>query len=64
MIAAVVVVLAGGSRAGSAEAVVQHSIVVSGNGSVATVPDRAQVSFGVSTDAKTASARCTRTRPR
>ena len=34
----------------------QHSIVVTGNGSVATVPDRAQLSFGVSTDAKTASA--------
>jgi uncharacterized protein YggE len=35
---------------------VQHSIVVAGNGSVSAVPDRAQVSFGVSTDAKTASA--------
>ena len=34
----------------------QHSIVVTGQGSVSTVPDRAQVSFGVSTDAKTASA--------
>ena len=34
----------------------QRSIVVSGDGSVTSVPDRAQISFGVSTDARTASA--------
>ena len=33
-----------------------HSIVVIGQGSVKTVPDRAQLSLGVSTDAKTAAA--------
>ena len=45
-----------GAAGASSEAAVQHSIVVTGQGSVSTVPDRAQVSFGVSTDAKTASA--------
>ena len=45
-----------GAAGASSEATVQHSIVVTGQGSVSTVPDRAQVSFGVSTDAKTASA--------
>jgi uncharacterized protein YggE len=54
--AALVALLAGAAGAGgTAAAATQHSIVVTGNGSVATVPDRAQLSFGVSTDAKTAS---------
>jgi uncharacterized protein YggE len=55
--ALVVAVLLGtaGAAGASSEATVQHSIVVTGQGSVSTVPDRAQVSFGVSTDAKTAS---------
>ena len=54
---AVVALLAGAAGAGGASsATTQHSIVVSGSGSVATVPDRAQLSFGVSSDAKTASA--------
>ena len=53
----VVVLLAGAAGAGGApSAATQHSIVVSGSGSVATVPDRAQFSFGVSSDARTASA--------
>jgi uncharacterized protein YggE len=52
-----VALLAGAVGAGGAPAAAaQHSIVVSGNGSVATVPDRVQLSFGVSSDAKTASA--------
>ena len=58
-LAAVAVVLAAGvAGAGGAStaSAVQHSIVVTGDGSVATVPDRASVSFGVSSDAKTASA--------
>src|SRR5215471_5194799 len=54
-VAALVLITAGAAGA-SSEATVQHSIVVTGQGSVSTVPDRAQVSFGVSTDAKTASA--------
>jgi uncharacterized protein len=55
---AAVALLAGAAGAGGSPqtAATQHSIVVSGNGSVATVPDRAQLSFGVSSDAKTASA--------
>jgi uncharacterized protein YggE len=54
---ALVVLLAGAAGAGgSTAAVTQHSIVVTGNGAVATVPDRAQLSFGVVSDAKTASA--------
>lgn len=55
---AAVTLLAGAAPAvgENAAAAEQHSIVVTGNGSVATVPDRAQVSFGVSTDADTASA--------
>jgi uncharacterized protein len=53
----VVALLAGaGGAVGSSAAVGAHSIVVTGQGSVRTVPDRAQVSLGVSTDAKTASA--------
>ena len=55
LVAAVLLGTAGAAGA-SSEATVQHSIVVTGQGSVSTVPDRAQVSFGVSTDAKTASA--------
>jgi uncharacterized protein YggE len=54
--AALVLGTAGAGGASSTAAAVQHSIVVSGQGSVTTTPDRAQVSFGVSTDAKTASA--------
>jgi uncharacterized protein YggE len=53
------VLMLGLVRAGGASttaAATQHSIVVTGQGSVATTPDRAQVSFGVSTNAKTASA--------
>jgi uncharacterized protein YggE len=55
---AAAVVLLGAGGAGSAPSAVgaQHSIVVAGQGSVATRPDRAQLSFGVSTDAKSASA--------
>lgn len=54
---AAVALLAGAAGAGgTTTAATQHSIVVSGSGSVATVPDRAQFSFGVSSDAKTASA--------
>jgi uncharacterized protein YggE len=44
------------SGAHSATSVVTRSITVSGMGTVTTVPDRAQVSFGVSSDAKTATA--------
>ena len=55
LVAAILLGTAGAAGA-SSEATVQHSIVVTGQGSVSTVPDRAQVSFGVSTDAKTASA--------
>jgi uncharacterized protein YggE len=52
------VLLAGAAGAGGASPAgsAQHLIVVTGNGSVTTVPDRAQLSFGVVTDAKTASA--------
>ena len=55
---ALVAFLAGAAGAGGATtaAATQHSIVVTGNGAVATVPDRAQLSFGVVSDAKTASA--------
>ena len=54
---ALVALLAGAAGAGgSTAAATQHSIVVTGNGAVATVPDRAQLSFGVSSDARTASA--------
>jgi uncharacterized protein len=48
--------VAGAGGASSAAGASQHSIVVTGDGTVSTTPDRAQVSFGVSTDAKTASA--------
>lgn len=53
------VLMLGLVRAGGASTTAtaaQHSIVVTGQGSVATAPNRAQVSFGVSTSAKTASA--------
>jgi uncharacterized protein len=54
---ALVALLAGAAGAGgSTAAVTQHSIVVTGNGAVSTVPDRAQLAFGVVSDAKTASA--------
>lgn len=46
----------GAGGASSTATAAQHSIVVAGNGSVSTVPDRAGVSFGVSTSAKSASA--------
>ena len=53
----VVALLAGASGAGGASlAATQHSIVVSGAGSVSTVTDRAQCSFGVTSAGKTASA--------
>jgi uncharacterized protein YggE len=53
---ALVVLLAGaGGAVGSSTAVGGNSIVVTGQGSVRTVPDRAQVSLGVTTDANTAS---------
>ncbi len=53
----VAALLAGTAGAGgTSAAATQHAIVVTGNGSVATVPDRAQLSFGVSSDARTASA--------
>lgn len=52
-----VALLAGaGGAVGASTAGAAHSIVVTGQGSVRTVPDRAQISLGVSTDAKTASA--------
>jgi uncharacterized protein len=52
-----VALLAGaGGAVGAPAAAAQHSIVVTGSGAVTSVPDRAQISFGVSTDAKTASA--------
>jgi hypothetical protein len=55
--AVLVVLVAGTTRAGGASsAAPQHAIVVAGQGSVVARPDRAQLSFGVSTDAKTASA--------
>jgi len=48
-----VALLAGaGGAVGSSTAVATHSIVVTGQGSVRAVPDRAQISLGVSTDAK------------
>jgi uncharacterized protein YggE len=54
---ALVALLAGaGGAVGSSAAVDGHTIVVTGQGSVRTVPDRAQVSLGVSTDGRTASA--------
>jgi uncharacterized protein len=55
-VVAVVALLAGaGGAVGSSTAAGANSIVVTGQGSVRTVPDRAQVSLGVTTNAKTAS---------
>jgi uncharacterized protein YggE len=55
--AVLAVLVAGATRAGGApSAAPQHSIVVAGQGSVTARPDRAQLSFGVSTDARSASA--------
>ncbi len=52
-----VALVAGAAHAGTeAAGPVHHTIVVTGTGTVSTVPDRAQVSFGVSSDAKTATA--------
>jgi uncharacterized protein YggE len=52
---ALVVLLAGAGGAVGASDKRGHSIVVTGQGSVLTVPDRVQLSLGVSTDAATAS---------
>jgi uncharacterized protein YggE len=52
---ALVALLAGaGGAVGAGAQPPSHSITVTGQGSVRTVPDRAQLSLGVSTDAKTA----------
>ena len=53
---AVVALLAGAGGAVGAAAPAPHAIVVIGQGSVLTVPDKAQLSLGVSSDAKSASA--------
>jgi uncharacterized protein len=54
---ALVALLAGaGGAVGSSAALPGHSIVVTGSGAVATTPDEAQLSVGVSSDAKSASA--------
>ena len=52
---AVVALLAGAGGAVGASTPAPHAIVVIGQGSVLTVPDKAQLSLGVSSDAKTAS---------
>jgi uncharacterized protein YggE len=54
--AVALVLVTAGAGGASAVAAAQHSIVVTGNGSVAAVPDRAQLSFGVTTDARSAAA--------
>jgi uncharacterized protein YggE len=52
----VVALLAGaGGAVGSSSSLPGHSIVVAGQGSVVTVPDRALLSLGVTSDARTAS---------
>jgi uncharacterized protein len=54
---ALVALLAGaGGAVGSSAALPDHSIVVAGSGAVATTPDRAQLSLGVSSAANSASA--------
>jgi uncharacterized protein YggE len=53
---AVALLSGAGGAVGASSAVGSHSITVLGQGSVRAVPDRAQISLGVSTDAKTASA--------
>ena len=56
-VVALVALLAGaGGAVGSSTATPASSIVVTGQGSVRTVPDRAQISLGVTTNAATASA--------
>src|SRR3954466_2787235 len=50
------VLVVGTAGASSDAAAAQHSIIVAGVGTISSKPDRAQMSFGVSTDAKTASA--------
>lgn len=57
LIALLCAVLVVGTAGASSDATAaQHSIVVMGDGTVSSTPDRAQMSFGVSTDAKSASA--------
>lgn len=54
---ALVTLLAGaGGAVGSSAALPDHSIVVTGSGAVGAMPDRAQLSLGVSSDATSASA--------
>jgi uncharacterized protein len=53
---AVVALLGGAAQAGTDSSTSQHAIIATGTGSVSAVPDRAHVSFAVSTDAKSASA--------
>ena len=55
VVAAVALLAGAGGAVGSSTAVGAESIVVTGQGSVRTVPDRAQVSLGVTTNANTAS---------
>jgi uncharacterized protein YggE len=55
-IASTLLLSGAGGAVGASSAATQHSIVVTGNGSVSMVPDRAQLSFGVSSGGKTASA--------
>src|SRR5438105_508561 len=53
----VVALLAGaGGAVGASSALPGHAIVVTGQGSVTTTPDRAQLSLGVTSDGRTASA--------
>lgn len=54
--AVLVALLAGAGGAVGSSAAPVNSIVVTGQGTVRTVPDRAQISLGVTTDANTASA--------
>jgi uncharacterized protein YggE len=55
--AVLAVLVAGATRAGGASsAAPQHSIVVAGQGSIVARPDRAQLTFGVSSEARSASA--------
>jgi uncharacterized protein len=56
VVAAVALVAGAGGAVGSSAATPANSIVVTGQGSVRTVPDRAQVSLGITTNANTASA--------
>ena len=52
---AVALLSGAGGAVGASTGTGLHSIIVLGQGSVRTVPDRAQISLGVSTDGKTAS---------